>query len=158
MSLSWRQSGKREAACFLIGAAALCAAAFCPWRGWRPRVAHAQQVDTGYVDSATCAHCHEDIAKTYQQTGMGRSFHRADDVNRIEDFKTRNTLYNKASDRYYKIVERDGKLYEQRHQIGFEEKDTNLEEMQIDYVVGSGNHARTYLHRTNEGKLIELPV
>jgi tetratricopeptide (TPR) repeat protein len=158
MSLRWRQSGKREAVCFLIGAAALCAAAFYPWKWWRPRVAHAQQVDTGYVDSATCAHCHEDIAKTYRQTGMGRSFHRADDVDRIEDFITHNTLYNKASDRYYKIVERDGKLYEQRHQIGFEGKDTNLEEMQIDYVVGSGNHARTYLHRTNEGKLIELPV
>jgi tetratricopeptide (TPR) repeat protein len=158
MSLRWRQSGKREAVCFLIGAAALCAAAFYPWKWWRPRVAHAQQVDTGYVDSATCAHCHEDIAKTYRQTGMGRSFHRADDVDRIEDLIAHNTLYNKASDRYYKIVERDGKLYEQRRQIGFEGKDTNLEEMQIDYVVGSGNHARTYLHRTNEGKLIELPV
>ena len=158
MSLRWRQSGKREVVCFLIGAVALCASAFYPRQGWGPGVAHAQQVDTGYVDSATCAHCHEDIAKTYRQTGMGRSFHRADDVNRIEDFTTHNTLYNKASDRYYKIVERNGKLYEQRHQIGFEGKDTNLEEMQIDYVVGSGNHARTYLHRTNEGKLIELPV
>jgi hypothetical protein len=27
-----------------------------------------------------------------------------------------------------------------------------------DYVVGSGNHARTYLHRTPNGKLIELPL
>jgi predicted CXXCH cytochrome family protein len=158
MSFRWRQSGKREAVRILIGAAVLYAAAFYPWQGWGPRVAHAQQADTGYVDSATCAHCHEDIAKTYRQTGMGRSFHRADNVDRIEDFTTHNRLYNKASDRYYKLVQRDGKLYEQRHQIGFEGKDTNLEEMQIDYVVGSGNHARTYLHRTNEGKLIELPV
>jgi len=158
MNLRWPQFGKREAVCFLIAAAALCAAAFYPWQGERPRVAHAQQVDNGYVDPATCAHCHEEIAKTYRQTGMGRSFHRADHADRIEDFTRHNTLYNKASDRYYKIVERDGKLYEQRHQIGFEGKDTNLEEMQIDYVVGSGNHARTYLHRTNEGKLIELPV
>ena len=158
MSLRWHQFGKREAVCFLIGAATLCAAVFYPWQGGRPRVAHAQQVNNGYVDPSTCARCHEDIAKTYRQTGMGRSFHRADHADRIEDFTTHNTLYNKASDRYYKIVERDGKLYEERHQIGFEGKDTNLEEMQIDYVVGSGNHSRTYLHRTNEGKLIELPV
>jgi len=156
MSVRWRQSGKRQAICLLTGTAALCAAAFYPRQS--PTVAHAQQVDLGYVDPATCAHCHGDIAKTYRQTGMGRSFHRADDVDRIEDFTMHNTLYNKASDRYYKIVEREGKLYEQRHQIGFEGTDTNLEEMQIDYVVGSGNHARTYLHRTNEGKLIELPV
>ena len=158
MNLRRRQSGKRQAFCFLIGAAALCAASFYPWQGARPRVAHAQQVDSGYADPATCVRCHEDTAKTYRQTGMGRSFHRADHVDRIEDVTTHNTLYNKASDRYYKIVERDGKLYEQRHQVGFEEKDTNLEEMQIDYVVGSGNHSRTYLHRTSEGKLIELPV
>jgi len=158
MSSRWLEFGKGKAASPLIVAVALCVGAFHQWRDWRPKAVHAQQVDTGYVDSATCANCHEDIAKTYRQTGMGRSFHRADNVDRIEDFTRHNTLYNKASDRYYKIVERDGKLYEQRHQIGFEGKDTNLEEMQIDYVVGSGNHARTYLHRTNEGKLIELPV
>ena len=34
----------------------------------------------------------------------------------------------------------------------------NVDEKRIDLVVGSGNHARTYLHRTSEGKLTELPV
>ena len=28
----------------------------------------------------------------------------------------------------------------------------------IDYVMGSGNHVRTYLHRTTRGTLIELPL
>jgi hypothetical protein len=42
--------------------------------------------------------------------------------------------------------------------LAFEGQQANRIEKQIDYVVGSGDHARTYLHRTGEGKLIELPV
>ena len=30
--------------------------------------------------------------------------------------------------------------------------------MKVDYVLGSGNHARSYLHRTAAGTLIELPL
>src|SRR5260370_36216149 len=56
------------------------------------------------------------------------------------------------------MLERDGKLYEQRYQLSFEGQEANRIGKQIDYVVGSGDHARTYLHRTSEGKLIELPV
>ena len=31
-------------------------------------------------------------------------------------------------------------------------------EKQVDYVIGSGNHVRTYLNRTAQGTLVELPV
>jgi tetratricopeptide (TPR) repeat protein len=89
---------------------------------------------------------------------MGRSFHRVNAYDRTENFTTHNTLNNKASDRFYTMLERDGKFYEQRYQLGFEGRQTNRMERQIDYVVGSGDHARTYLHLAGEGKLIELPV
>jgi tetratricopeptide (TPR) repeat protein len=110
------------------------------------------------VDPSLCAKCHADIAATFQQTGMGRSFRRVNASDQTEGFTKHNTVYNGASDRYYTMLERDGKLYEQRHQIGFEGQQANRLERQIDYVVGSGDHARTYLHLTAEGKLIELPV
>lgn len=42
--------------------------------------------------------------------------------------------------------------------LAFEGQQANRIEKQIDYVVGSGDHARTYLHRTGEGKLIEFPA
>src|SRR6185437_4423130 len=45
-----------------------------------------------------------------------------------------------------------------RWQIGYECKETNVEELEIDYVMGSGNRVRTYLHRTPRGTLIELPL
>jgi tetratricopeptide (TPR) repeat protein len=111
-----------------------------------------------YVDPAICGRCHVRTAETYRQTAMGRSFSRPRSEDRVEDVKTHNTFYHKASDRYYATVERNGKLYQRRHQIGFGGKETNELEKQIDFVVGSGTHARTYLHRDSEGKLIQLPV
>ncbi len=141
----------------ILGLAGVCVAIMCVPYGARPVLVHAQP-KAEYVDPSICAHCHADIAATFRQTGMGRSFHRVNASDRTESFTNHNTLYNAASDRYYTMLQRDGKLYEQRDQIGFEGQQTNQTEKQIDYVVGSGDHARTYLHRTNEGKLIELPV
>jgi hypothetical protein len=146
-----------QAASVLLGLGAACVAIMCILYRARPARVQAQP-KAEYVDSSICAGCHADIAATYRQTGMGRSFHRVNASDRTENFTTHNTLYNKASDRYYTMLERDGKLYERRYQLGFEGQQANRIEKEIDYVVGSGDHARTYLHLTGEGKLIELPV
>src|SRR5262249_2913560 len=58
----------------------------------------------------------------------------------------------------YTMIARGGGWVERRHQIGFDGKETNVVEAAIDYVIGSGNHARSYLHRVDSGKLAELPV
>jgi len=112
--------------------------------------------DAGYVDSAICAACHPEIDKTYRQTGMGRSFSRPRAANIVEDFGK--TFYHPASDRHYTMVQRDGKYFQRRHQIDFDGKETNVVEKEIHFVAGSGNHARTYLHRNGDGKIVELPV
>jgi tetratricopeptide (TPR) repeat protein len=154
-----RRIGRRER--FLLLAAGIALAWLAVATGWphgSVAVIHAQQMTNGYADPGACQRCHGDIAASYGKTGMGQSFHRAGTASRIEDFQIHNTIYNQASDRYYRMVARDGALFEQRFQIGFGGKETNREEMRIDYIVGSGNHAHTYLHRTSEGKLIELPV
>src|SRR6202044_1127214 len=113
---------------------------------------------SGYVNSATCAGCHQEIARTYRLTGMGRSFSRPGEDKMVEDFKVHNTLYNKPSDRYYKMTERNGSWYERRHQLDFDGKETNTVEKRIEYVMGSGNHARSYLFRNGQGNLVEMPV
>jgi predicted CXXCH cytochrome family protein len=56
------------------------------------------------------------------------------------------------------MVERDGRLFQRRHQVGFDKRETNTLELEAHYVVGSGNHARTFLHRTASGRLVQLPV
>jgi Tfp pilus assembly protein PilF len=126
----------------------------------KPRSARIDQGggDSGYVSSATCAGCHRDIVRTYRLTGMGRSFYRPTAENTVEDYKAHNSFYDQASDRYYTMLERDGKWYQRRHQIGFGGKETNIVEKQVEYVIGSGNHARTYLYRNSEGNLVEMPV
>jgi tetratricopeptide (TPR) repeat protein len=68
------------------------------------------------------------------------------------------SLYHAASDRYYTMFERGGKLYQRRHQIGVDGKETNVLELEAHYVVGSGNHARTFLHRNADGRLMQMPV
>jgi tetratricopeptide (TPR) repeat protein len=154
---SGAKSRSRAIAFGVIAAVSVVGAICCVMKSPHPGRVYARQADTAYADPATCIRCHGDVAATYRETGMGRSFHRVRPTDAAE-FKTNATLYNKSSDRQYTMVEKDGKLYEQRHQLDFDGQVTNQEEMQVDYVMGSGNHAKTYLHRTAEGKLIELPV
>jgi predicted CXXCH cytochrome family protein len=115
-------------------------------------------VDSGYVDAQACAGCHRAIWDTYSRTGMGRSFTRAGAEIALEDYTSKNTYSHKPSDRRYTMFRRDGKLYQGRQQIGFDGKETNAVEKEVHFVVGSGNHSRTYLHRRPDGRLVELPV
>lgn len=124
----------------------------------RPAVSVRPKTASSYVDPAICAGCHQDIAKTYLQTGMGHSLYVPTAQNTIEDYNKQNTVHNEASGLSYTMVERDGKFYQRRSEVGFGGQETNVVEEQVDYVIGSGNHARSYLHRTPDGKLIELPV
>ena len=106
-----------------------------------------------YVDAKKCAACHPQIAASYRQTGMSRSFYRPSTAaNTIQDF------VHALSDTRYSMVERDGVYSQRRWQFGFGGKETNVEEAKIDYVIGSGTHARSYFHRMASGAFIELPL
>ena len=67
-------------------------------------------------------------------------------------------FYHKPSDSYFTMLQRDGKYYQRRHQIDPGGRQINVMEKQIDFVMGSGNHARAYLHRTARNTLVELPL
>ena len=114
--------------------------------------------DAGYVASDVCAECHREIWDTYRRTGMGRSFARIGEAAALEDYQGKNTYYHKASDRYYTMYRKDGKFFQRRHQIGFDGKEANVVEKEINFVLGSGNHSRSYLHQGPDGRLSELPV
>jgi predicted CXXCH cytochrome family protein len=113
---------------------------------------------TDYVDSTECASCHPAIYQKYKHTGMGRSFFQPDSTNRIEDYTSRNSFYHAPSERYYAMTEREGHPYQKRYQKDRNGNEINVVEERVDFVIGSGNHARTYLHMTAQNKLIELPV
>ncbi|MCU1258738.1 MAG: Tetratricopeptide 2 repeat protein, partial [Bryobacterales bacterium] len=105
-----------------------------------------------------CAGCHPAIFQTYRQSGMGRSFYRPQTGSIIEDYTNHNSFYHAASDTHYVMLQRDGKFFQRSYQIGYDGKETSVDEKSIDFVLGSGNHARTYLHRTAQGALVQLPL
>ena len=111
-----------------------------------------------YVAASVCAGCHSEIAKSYRQTGMGRSFYRPTAANIVEDYAEEQSALSPS----FRALLHDGRArrqwFQRRHQTGFDGKETNALEMRVDYVIGSGNHARSYLHRTASGRLIEMPV
>ena len=145
---------KREGFVFL--AAALIAA------GVGVRVA-AQQSTTGltergYVDSKLCSSCHADIYASYMRTAMAGSFARPGAQNEIEDYSNSNSFFHAASGTWFEMIRRDGQYYQRRYQIGFGGIKTNIDETKVNYAMGSGSHARAYVHRTADGKLMQLPL
>jgi predicted CXXCH cytochrome family protein len=107
---------------------------------------------------SACRPCHPAIARSFLETSMGRSFYRptADKVG--AGLLGNNSYYHAASNRHYAVIERDGRYYQRRHQLDGNGIEVNVVEKEIHYVMGSGNHARTYVHRTPRGTLLELPL
>ncbi len=111
-----------------------------------------------YVDPATCNGCHQEIWQSYRQTGMARSFHRLQPGTSAAEFETSSAFYHEASDRHYAMVRRDGRYFQRRYQRDARGRQENLLEKEVHFVMGSGNHARTYLHLSPGGKLVQLPL
>ena len=88
---------------------------------------------------------------------MGRSFARPTPSNKLENYAAAK-FYHSASNTWFEMAERDGKYFQRQYQIGPDKKPTNVSDTEIDFIMGSGNHARTYLHRTPANELIELPL
>ncbi|MCC6591155.1 MAG: tetratricopeptide repeat protein [Bryobacterales bacterium] len=63
-------------------------------------------------------------------------------------------LFHRLSNRHYVIS--SGAV--QRHQLDAQGQPINVLEKTTTFAIGSGNHAITYIHRTPNGRLLELPV
>lgn len=117
----------------------------------------ATELTSDYVPPETCAGCHADIAASYAETGMARAFYSAT-PEAMAHVGTKTSFEHRKSGRVYEIVQHDGAYFMRRHETGPNGAPINVFEKRIDYVMGSGNHARTYIHQYPNGKLIEMPV
>jgi predicted CXXCH cytochrome family protein len=113
----------------------------------------AERAGSAYTDARKCNVCHTAIYQQYQRTGMAEAFYRPSVGN-----TPATTFFHKTSATHYAVLQRDGKFFQRRWQIGYQDREENVDELQIDYIMGSGKHVRTYLHRTSRGTLIELPL
>ncbi|HBE66980.1 MAG TPA: hypothetical protein DDW52_02420 [Planctomycetaceae bacterium] len=111
----------------------------------------------GYIDDARCAECHSDFFDPYQGVAMAQSFYSAEGMPIIEDLAQAH-YYHPASDRHYEMQQRDDGLYQIRYQINEQGEEVNRLEVKVDAVIGSGNHVRSYIHRTPGGEMYQMPL
>src|SRR5580658_2480949 len=118
-------------------AAVVAAAGFLTERAYTqqaaPSARPAASPANSYVDPALCAHCHAEIANSFRKTGMGRSFYRLPAGIPAADLTSAKPFYHAASDNYFAMIARGGKYYQRRWQIGFDGKETNVDEKQVDF-------------------------
>ncbi len=110
-----------------------------------------------YVGMQTCRTCHEEVYKTFIQTGMGQSFGAATKEKSAADFSPAHALvYDSALDYFYKPYWDKDTFYilEFRKQG----KDTVHKRLQkVDYIVGSGQHTNSHIFSVN-GYLYQAPI
>jgi len=113
----------------------------------------------GYAPDHACASCHAEIQESLRASGKSRSLHRPapdDPEHAVEDLAA--TLFHPLSQRYYEMRRSgDGYLF-RRYQIDPQGEPINVVERPVDWILGSGTHARVYLFRTPTGELNQLPV
>ena len=104
-----------------------------------------------FVPDAQCTPCHQNIAHTFHDVGMSKSFYkpRQDDV--IEDFSKLPFQHAKSGD-VLELRWRNSRLIFRRT------RGTSVFEQPVDWILGSGHHARTYLYQTPSGELYQLPL
>ena len=111
-------------------------------------------VTEGYTGSAVCGKCHRAITESYAKTAMARSFRSVQPDVRLPEFDGRVFLHAASRQKFTALF--DGRV----NVMSREQVTAGFEPFQLsaDYVLGSGDHARSYLHRTAEGKLVEFPI
>lgn len=111
----------------------------------------------GYLDDAACATCHRPLYDSFQDVGMSQALKAPGNARSIEAFGE--IYFHEASGRYYRIEQdNDGSLTFVRYQQDRNGAPINRIEIPIDWVLGSGNRARSYLYQTEHGELFMLPV
>ncbi|HEX6849976.1 MAG TPA: tetratricopeptide repeat protein [Candidatus Polarisedimenticolaceae bacterium] len=118
-------------------------------------VAHVPQAS--YAGPQACAACHPDIAATFHETGMGRSWYPLTKASAIEDFSRNNTVELERSGLVYRMLERDGRFFMRQSLRDASGREWAVDEREMQQVAGSGNHSRSYVTVAG-GTMFQLPV
>ena len=113
-------------------------------------------LDAEYTGDAVCFDCHQDEWEGFQEHGMARSFYKMTPDAAVEDF-TASPLWHPASGFHYRVYASNGEFFQEEYRLNKNNVKTHQLIRRMDYVVGSGNAARTYLTESN-GRLYEMPL
>ncbi|PCJ66535.1 MAG: hypothetical protein COA58_07080 [Bacteroidetes bacterium] len=115
---------------------------------------HADNV--AYVGMETCASCHGDKHSTFIHTGMGLSFDKATRMKSSALFGTQHIVYDSILNMYYKPFWESDKLFIKEYRLQGEDT-IHQQNVEINYVVGSGQHTNSHLFNRN-GYIYQAPI
>ncbi len=109
-----------------------------------------------FVGDAACVDCHEDQWAGFQEHGMARSYYALTPEKTVENFDAE-PIWHEESGFWYQVVEKDGTYWQEEFRLDANGKRTHSLKRRMDFVIGSGNAARTYLSESNQ-RLYQLPL
>ncbi len=103
-----------------------------------------------------CEDCHPDEADGYAATGMGRALYAPEKAKVIENFdpKAATVKHPRTGVIYRAYIDEAGRWWQEERVEGGD----YVQKVPVKYIVGSGNHTRSYLAEREAGELTELPL
>jgi Flp pilus assembly protein TadD len=103
---------------------------------------------TTYVGINTCKQCHQEIYKTFIETGMGKSFDRASHAKSSARFDEHALIHDRIKNFSYQPFWKDDTLFVKEFRL--EGRDTTYKRTEkISYIVGSGQHTNSHIMNLN---------
>ena len=116
-----------------------------------------QLVSSRYVPDRVCADCHEEIWNSYQHVGMAQSAYTFESRATIEDFEN-GSFFHQPSRKHYQMELEGEHMFMSRYRVGADGERIHELKKRVDFVIGSGNHSRTYAYREASGDMFQMPV
>lgn len=115
---------------------------------------HSDTVD--YVGMETCRACHNDIYRTFIETGMGQSFGKATRKKSAARFRDHDAVYDRFSGYHYKPFWKNDEFFIMEYRLNG--KDTvHKRTEKVSYIIGSGHHTNSHIMEVN-GYLFQMPL
>ena len=109
-----------------------------------------------FTGDEACFDCHEEQYRGFQEHGMANSFYPMRSATVVEDF-TGVTVQDPKRGFFYRPYREGDRFWLEEFRRGPDEQKTHSLIREIEYVVGSGTAARTYLVEEG-GRYFELPL
>ncbi|MEE2756013.1 MAG: hypothetical protein VYA30_05110 [Myxococcota bacterium] len=106
------------------------------------------------ITMADCEDCHPSQTDAFKATGMGRSLYKPNDQPVIENFDvSAATVTHPQMAATYRAYRDSQNRWWQEERVS----DEVVQKVEVQYIIGSGNHSRSYLGIINN-ELIQLPL
>ncbi len=109
-----------------------------------------------YVGMQQCRSCHEDVYKTFIETGMGQSFGHATPQKSSASFDQHSTVYDSISNYYYQPFWKGDSLFIKEFRLLGQDTTHQLTQS-VKYIIGSGHHTNSHIYEHN-GYLFQAPI